>query len=236
MSCTTTNLLWNTLNAEQLDVIVDTPTDPGSSTVEFSVVDIADQPAGGSWTAGTWIDLDTDLETDRASSRDGIFGWVARTPVIGPLAAGTYGLWIRISSGGGVQFVDRIDTIVVTGTGTGSSPSNFYVVPLPQFGQLYSTPVGVAWTALPYAMVVTAATVVTNLPPDTDETWEIYDAVTDDPVMEGTTTAGITSPGTGTITTTLPATIPAGTYGFRFTAQPGTPSGTCIVSPFGRFS
>jgi hypothetical protein len=236
-TCTTQSIEWSTLTSARLDVVVDTDHDPHLASVEFAVVPIGTQPGGASWEAGTWVDYDSDLVTDKAASRDGIYGWLARTHLIGPLTDGAHVLWVRLTSGGGEQWVSPIDTIIVDGDDVGSvSVDSGIVVPLPQFGQLYAVPVGDAWTKIPFPMIVTDATVVTDVPPSADETWEIYEATSDDVVLAGTTTSGVTSPGSGTITTTLPATIPAGTYGFRFTARPGTLSEVVIVSTFGRFS
>jgi hypothetical protein len=116
MSCSSCDggpLTLSTLSASSFQVVVDHDTDPQAATIEFATTATGAIPGAGDWSAGSWIDDDADTVTDKGSGRSGLFGWLARTPIVGPLTEGSYSLWVRISSGGGEQWVETVDTLLV---------------------------------------------------------------------------------------------------------------------------
>ena len=115
MTCTTcdgSSTALSTLTAAKIDVVVDHDVDPKANTIEFAVVSLGTTPGGGDWLAGSWIDADADSVTDKATGNGGLFGWLARTGVVGPLAAGDYALWVQIA-GGGETWADVVDDVTV---------------------------------------------------------------------------------------------------------------------------
>jgi len=114
-SCVTSSSLeLSTLTEARLSVIVDTDDDPQLTGVSFAVMDVGAAPEVADWNAGTWADDDGDSATDKGSSRDGIFGWEARTHLIGPLAAGTLVLWIKIAHGVDELWISPVDTLLIS--------------------------------------------------------------------------------------------------------------------------
>lgn len=111
-ACSSDPLVLSTLNSSSFHVVIDHDTDPGAATIEFATVATGSVPGGGDWSAGAWVDEDADTVTDQGSGRGGLFGWLASTPVVGPLAEGSYSLWVKISSGG-EEWVQVVDTLTV---------------------------------------------------------------------------------------------------------------------------
>ena len=103
----------STLSSTKLDVVVDHDVDPKAATIEFAVVASGATPGGGDWAAGVWVDADADTVTDKATGREGLYGWLARTGIVGPLAEGDWVLWVKISSGG-EEWVATVDDLDVT--------------------------------------------------------------------------------------------------------------------------
>lgn len=104
------------LSAEVYQVPVIADADPVGLTVEFAWVDINDDPAEPAWEAGSWVS-DGAGGALQGPGREGEFGYLAQTPVIGPLAVGVYGLWIRVTDDVGIP-VYRCDIIDVFGSST----------------------------------------------------------------------------------------------------------------------
>jgi hypothetical protein len=111
-ACGSEPLTLSTLNASSFHVVVDHDADPGAATIEFATVTAGSVPDVGDWSAGGWVDEDADTVTDKGSGRGGLYGWLARTPVVGPLTEGSYSLWVKITSGG-EEWVSVVDTLVV---------------------------------------------------------------------------------------------------------------------------
>ena len=94
--------------SEKLSVFVSTDSDPTGESVAYAVTsgdDYAPQPT--SFTAGTWVSGSYSAATGGADSLTPLIGDTGATPaaVIG-VVAGTYRLWVRVTSATEAPVID----------------------------------------------------------------------------------------------------------------------------------